>query len=80
MNVREHVTEVTVSAGKKVQLEKFEPIDERATVTAEVPDGLSDDEFTEFVEELRALAWDEAETGVATRYEAHVRAEAFGDD
>lgn len=80
VNVLDHLTEVTVSAGRKRQLEQFEPIDERATATVSLPETLSAEERVRAVERLAQFVWDEAERGVATRFEQHVRKEAFGDD
>lgn len=70
------VTEVSVSAGRKVQLDQYEPINEQATVTADVPDG---EDPEDIMEKIRELAWDECERGVMKRYEEHVRDEAFGE-
>lgn len=70
------VTEVTVSAGRKKQLDQYEPIDERATFTAEVGD---DEDPEDVAEQLREMAWDECEAGVQRRYEEYVREEAFGE-
>lgn len=71
-----NVTEVTVSCGRKRQLDQYEPIEEHATFTAEVVDG-EDPEVV--AEQLREMAWDEVEQGVQRRYEEYVREEAFGE-
>jgi len=80
MNVTEHITEVSVSAGRKRQLEQYEPINEQTTITADVPDGLSEAELDEFMEALSVKAREQCEQGITRRFEEHVREEAFGDD
>lgn len=71
-----NITEVTVSAGRKKQLDQYEPIDERATFTAEVED---DEDPVEVAEYLRELAWAECEEGVQERYEEYVREDVMGE-
>lgn len=71
-----NVTEVTVSAGRKKQLDQYEPIDERATFTAELQEG---DDAVEVAEYLRELAWAECEEGVQQRYEEYVREDVMGE-
>lgn len=76
----EHATEVTVSAGRKRQLEQFEPIDTNATITLEFPESASVEEKTEAIENAEEAAWETCERSLARRYEEYVREEAFGDD
>lgn len=73
------VTEVTVSAGVKKQLEQYEPINEQVTLTAEVSLA-SEDDVAAVVEDLEGTAYTLAERGVMNRYEEHVREQAFGDE
>jgi len=80
MNVTEHITQVEIDAGRKKQLERYEPISEHTTITADVPDGLSEEELDEFVEALSVKARERCEQGITRRFEEHVREEAFGDD
>lgn len=80
VNVIEYQTEAVLSAGKKVQVEQFEPIDDRATVTVAKPDGMSAEDWTKVVMHNARYARDVCETNVARRYEEHVRAAAFGDE
>lgn len=80
VNVIEYQTEATVSAGKKVQLEQFEPIDEHASVKVEKPEGMSSADWTKVVMHNARFARDVCETNVARRYEQHVRKAAFGDE
>lgn len=68
--INERVTEVTVSANKKVQLEQYEPITEHVEFTAEVRDGDDPDEIAEALEDR---AWEQVERGVMERYETNVR-------
>lgn len=68
--VEEHITEVTVRANKKLQLEKYQPILEDVTITAEVRDG---DDVDELLAALEDRAWEQVERGVMERYETHVR-------
>jgi len=75
MDVTDHVTEVSVSAGRKVQLERYEPIEEYATVTVEVPDDLGGAELSAFMESVADLAWDECERGLMKRREQHIENE-----
>ena len=70
------VTEVSVSCGRKRQLDQYEPINEQATFTAEVA---ADEDPAEVAEKLREMAWAECEEGVQRRYEEYVREEAFGE-
>ena len=58
------VTEVSVSAGRKRQLDQYEPINEQVTLTAEVPEG---EDSEAVAKELEDMAWDLAERGVMER-------------
>lgn len=89
VTVRETITEVSVSASRKKQLEKYEPINEHVTLTAEKPSALvgidsntalCEGEFNDWLEGLADIAWAEAERGVMDRYEQYVREESFGDE
>lgn len=88
VTVRETVTEVQVSAGRKMQLEQYEPINEQVTLTAEKPSeivGIDSDStiaretFDEWLEQLADLAWDSAERGLMRRYEENVREDDYGE-
>lgn len=74
-----YVTEASVSCGRKKQLDQYEPINEQVTLTLEFPDDMSADEKRALLNDAEDEAWDEAEQGVADRYEAYVREEAFGN-
>lgn len=80
VNVIEYQTEATLSAGKKIQLEQFEPIDDRATVTVGRPEGMAAEDWTRVVMHNARFARDVCEENVTRRYEEHVRQAAFGDD
>lgn len=67
------VTEVQVSAGRKKQLDQYEPINEQVTFTLEFPDGQTAEEKQELVEEAADEAWDEADRGVMQRVEAQLQ-------
>jgi hypothetical protein len=66
----DRITEVSVSASKKVQLQQYEPITEHAELTAEVREG---DDPSEVLDGLEDQAWEQVEEGVMERYETHVR-------
>lgn len=76
----EHASEVSVTAGRKKQLERYEPIDERVTLTVDLTDADSVEEKRKLIEDIEQEAWDQCERGLMGRYEDHVREEAFGDD
>lgn len=80
VNIIDYQTEAVLSAGKKIQLEQFEPIDDRAEVSVARPDGMSAEDWTRVVVHNARYARDVCETSVARRYEEHVRQAAFGDD
>lgn len=71
-------TEASVSAGRKKQLDQYEPINEQVTITVDL-EGLTNEEKAIALEEAREVAWDECERGVQRRYEEYVREEAFGE-
>jgi hypothetical protein len=77
MNVEDDITDVTVSASRKVQLDQYEPIETSATLTAEKPDGV---DFGDWLAALSERAMEEAERAAMERHEEYVREEAFGDD
>jgi hypothetical protein len=68
--LNKRITQVSVSANKKVQLDRYEPILEDVTITAEVRDG---DDTSEVLDALEDQAWEQVERGVMERYETHVR-------
>lgn len=68
--LNERIEQVSVSANKKVQLDRYEPILEDVTITAEVRDG---DDVDELLSALEDRAWEQVERGVMERYETHVR-------
>lgn len=68
--LNDRITEVSVSANKKKQLEQYEPIAEDAEFTAEVREG---DDPGEIADALEDRAWEQVEEGVMERYETHVR-------
>lgn len=68
--LNERITEVSVSANKKLQLEQYEPISEHVELTAEVRE---DDDPSEILGALEDQAWEQVEEGVMERYETHVR-------
>lgn len=68
--LNKRITQVSVSANKKVQLDRYEPILEDVTITAEVRDG---DDTSEILDALEDQAWEQVERGVMERYETHVR-------
>lgn len=68
--LNERITEVSVSANKKVQLEQYEPITEHVELTAEVREGDDPDEIADGLEDQ---AWEQVERGVMERYETNVR-------
>lgn len=75
----EAVTEVSVSTGRKVQLEQFEPINEQVTMQVEFSDENTPEEKLAAIEAAEQAAWAAAERGLARRYEEQVREEAFGE-
>jgi hypothetical protein len=75
----EHVSEVSVSTGRKRQLEQYEPINEQVTLTLEFSDEIPAEEKKAAIEVAEEAAWDQCEGGVMRRYEEHIREEAFGD-
>lgn len=79
--VRETQTEVTASAGRKVQLDEFEPINSTVTVTAEKPEAgfASKADHDEWVRGHLRYARAQAERDVLDRWEQYVRDESFGD-
>lgn len=70
--LNDRITEVSVSANKKKQLEQYEPIAEDVSLTAEVQE---DDDAAEVLDALEDQAWEQVEEGVMERYETHVRKE-----
>jgi hypothetical protein len=64
------VTEVTVSASKKKQLDQYEPIEGHSSFTATVPEGADPEEVEEALNEL---VWDAVEENVMERWERYVR-------
>ena len=64
------VTEVTVSAAKKKQLDQYEPIEGYTAFTAEVPEGVDPEEVRETLNEI---VWRDTEEAVMERFEKHVR-------
>ena len=68
--LNKRITQVSVSANKKVQLDRYEPILEDVTITAEVRDG---DDTSEVLDALEDQAWEQVERGGMERYETHVR-------
>lgn len=75
----EHVTEASISAGRKKQLEQYEPINEQATLTVEFPDGASGEEKKQILAEVSEAAWAQCERDVQLRYEQHTKKETFGE-
>jgi len=82
VTVRETQDEISASAGRKLQLDEFEPINSQITVTASKPEQgfASRDDHDEWVEAQARYARVAAERDVMRRYEQYVREEAFGDD
>lgn len=74
-DVLEWVEEVSVSAGRKMQLERYEPINEQVTYQLEFPDGQTVEEKAELIEEAQADARDRCERALIRRYEENVRAD-----
>lgn len=68
--LNERITQVSVSASKKVQLQQYQPIEENAQLTAEIRDG---DDVDDLLSALEDRAWEQVERGVMERYETHVR-------
>lgn len=68
--LNDRITEVSVSANKKKQLEQYEPILEDVGFTAEVREGDDPDEIADALEDR---AWEQVEQGVLERFETHVR-------
>lgn len=68
--LNDRITEVSVSANKKIQLQQYEPITEHVSFKAEVRE---DDDPDEIAEALEDRAWEQVEEGVMERYETHVR-------
>jgi len=75
----DHVTEASVSAGRKKQLDQYEPINEQATLTLEFPEGTSNQEKADAIEAAQQAARDQCERGVMRRYEEYVREDVMGD-
>ncbi|WP_372614453.1 hypothetical protein [Halomonas sp.] len=69
---------VEVAAGKKIQLEQFEPIDDNVSLSADLS-GLDIETKVAVINELGEMARDACEANIARRYEQHVRKEAFGE-
>lgn len=67
---KERVTEVTVSASKKKQLDQYEPAEAHTSFKAEV---LKDDDPEELRETLNEMAWEGTEEAILERWEQHVR-------
>jgi hypothetical protein len=76
----EHVTEVSVSAGRKKMLEKYEPIDTSTELTLSFSADTSAEEKVEAIADAEKAAWEATERSLTQRYEEYVREEAFGDD
>lgn len=68
--INDRISEVSVGASKKKQLEQYEPIEEFAEYTAEVREG---DDPGEVADALEDRVWEQVEEGVMERYETHVR-------
>jgi len=79
VQVVELADEVELSSSKRIQLERFEPIEEETSIGASIP-GYSGRERLAIIESLSKLTCDICERNLTRRYEAHVRAEAFGDE
>lgn len=68
---------VTVSASRKVQLDRYEPIETYVEETHRVPDDVDyDDWLAERQDDVMAAA----ERAAMRRHEEFVREEAFGDE
>jgi len=75
----DHVTEVSLSSGRKRQLEQYEPINEQATLTLEFPDGASNEEKAAAIEAAQQAARDQCERGLMRRYEEHIREDVLSE-
>lgn len=64
------IKEISVSCGRKKQLDQYEPINEQVTVDAEVP---ADADIESIVEDLEEEVWDAVDRGVMRRFEEEVR-------
>lgn len=62
------ITEIEATYGRKVQLDQFEPIEYRETITATLEDG---DDPEEASEELQKVARDNVERGILNRVMVH---------
>lgn len=71
----EHVTEAQITAGRKVQLQQYEPIDERASLTVEFPEGATPEEKRALLDAVEEAAWEQCEQGVMRRFEEHLRSD-----
>lgn len=76
----QHLTEASISAGRKKQLEQYEPINEQATLTVDLPEGASGEEKKQILAEVSEAAWAQCERDVQLRYEQHTKKETFGDE
>lgn len=80
VNVLEHTDEFSVSAGRKLQLDQYEPINEQATLDGTIPDvAMTAEQRLAFIMESARAARDICETQIMRRYEEYVREEAFGE-
>ncbi len=62
------ITEIEATYGRKVQLERFEPVEYQETVTAVLDEG---DDPEEVSEELQRIVRDNVERGVLNRIMVH---------
>ncbi len=62
------ITEITVSYSRRVQLDRFEPVEYQESITATVD---SSDDPSEVSDELRSMVRDHVERGVLSRVMAH---------
>lgn len=71
---------VTVSASRKIQLSQYEPIETFVEEEHSVPEGLSRDDYDEWLAERQDAVMLAAENAAMRRHEEYVREESFGDE
>lgn len=80
VEVSDDVTEVEVSATRKVQLDQYEPFSAGVTLKAEAPTEGDSPPFRVWLDALHQKAVEQAEKVALRRHEEYVRQEAFDDE
>lgn len=73
LDALESVTEISISVGRKKQLDQYEPINEQNTLTLEFGEGETPEEKQAAIEAAEQYAWNQTDRGLMQRFEEHLR-------